>query len=132
MGRGKNVLSKREQKKEKYIQKKRETRKENVETMLIFDKTRLRITRKRLLAVTGASIGYCYHLWGRVPGGLGEQGGHAAAPTVCLGTGMKSSVPLLDYMWLSHTVCRMQEDTYCMNMHLALGGCRAFPKDPHF
>lgn len=62
----------------------------------------MRIERKRLPAVTGTSIGDCYHLWGRVDGGLGEQGGHTAAPTVCLGTGMKSSITLLDYMWLSH------------------------------
>lgn len=55
-----------------------------------------------MLAAPGTSGGDCYHLWGRVDEGLGEQGGHTAAPPVCFGTGMKCYIALLDYMWLSH------------------------------
>lgn len=71
-----------------------------------------RIERKRVPAETGTSGGDCYHLWGRVDGGLGEQGGHAAAPPVCFGTGIKRYIALLDYMWLSH----MHK---CKEMHYA-------------
>lgn len=52
--------------------------------------------------MTGTSGGDCYHLWARVDGGLGEQGGHTAAPPVCFGTEMKRYIALLDYMWLTH------------------------------
>lgn len=70
-----------------------------------------RIERKRGPAVTGTSGGDCYHLWWRVDGGLGEQGGHTAAPPVCFGTRIKHYISLLNYTWLSH----MHK---CMEIHM--------------